>query len=396
MNRFLPLLLILACATASFGQNGKAAPKFNGTHAPETMQLNWQNKMTVPVADNPFNLETPVRTPISALAPRPLNSDVQLTMGEHGLPIMMEGKTAASGNSADSKPMAERALDYLASLQPMRLSAPAQEFVVRTVQTDEQGNNHIRMDQVFQGLPVWGGELIAHTKNGIFERVNGRYFPTPKLASTTPTLDKAAALNAVKTAIGPEKIKTAWSPEELDLIDGPQFSAELIVFHPNGELGTERLAWHIVAHPNILSRMVYFVDATTGEILDTYDNTCNLVGHRHSALPIPHSPFRIPHSAFRTPHSAFRTPHSALRIPHSAFRTPHSAFRTPHSALRIPHSPFRTPLSPAPPPRSRASTFSTPTAPLPLAAGRSALLFIWKTPTRACSIPAHPTCPTTR
>jgi bacillolysin len=315
MNRLLPLLFILACASATIGQNGKVAPKFKGTQAPETLQLNWQNKLSVPVADNPFNLETPFRNPIGALAPRPLISDVQLTMGENGLPIMMEGQTAASGSAADNKPIAERALDYLASLQPMRLMAPAQEFVVRTVQTDEQGNNHIRMDQVFEGLPVWGGELIAHTKNGIFERVNGRYFPTPKLATTTPALDKTAALDAVKAIIGSENIKTTWSPEELELIDGPQFSAELIIYHPNGVPGAERLAWHIIAHPNILSRTVYFLDAATGEILDTYDNTCNLVGHRHTRSHIPQStllPAPTSATAGSIPHSQFRTPNSAL------------------------------------------------------------------------------------
>ncbi len=312
MNKLLPLLLlILACASTTFGQNGKAAPNFKGTQAPESMQLNWQNKMNVPVAENPFNLETPVRKPITSLVPRSTNNDVQLTMGENGLPIMMEGKTAASGSAADNKPIAERALDYLASLQPMSLTAPAQEFVVKTVQTDEQGNNHIRMDQVFQGIPVWGGELIAHTKNGAFERVNGRYFPTPKLTSTTPTLNKIAAIDVVKTTIGLEKIKTTWSPEELELIDGPQFSAELLIFHRNGELNTERLAWHIIAHPNLLSRLVYFVDAATGEILDTYDNTCNFSGHRHSASNLPHSEFlpaiasakagRIPHALAGSP-----------------------------------------------------------------------------------------------
>lgn len=303
MNRILPLLLILACASASFAQKGKVAPNFKGTQAPESMQLNWQNKMNVPVAENPFNLETPVRIPITSLAPRATNSDVQPTMGENGLPIMLEGKTAASGNAADSKPMAERALDYLASLQPMSLTAPSEEFVVKTVQTDEQGNNHIRMEQVFQGIPVWGGELIAHTKNGAFERVNGRYFPTPKLASTIPTLDKTAALNVVKTSIGLEKIKTTWSPEDLKLIDGAPFSAELLIFHRNGALNNERLAYHIIAHPNLLSRMVYFVDATTGEILDTYDNTCNFSGHRHSNAEVSKVATGIPHSEFRIPQS---------------------------------------------------------------------------------------------
>jgi len=135
------------------------------------------------------------------------------------------------------------------------------------------------MEQVFQGIPVWGSDLMSHSKNGAFERVNGRYSPTPTLNTLTPALDETAALTVVKNQIGVDKIKTHWSENDLQLIDGQPFSATLLVFHRNGATNGERLAWHIVAHPNILSRLVYFVDAVNGEILDHYDNTCNFVGH---------------------------------------------------------------------------------------------------------------------
>lgn len=281
MSRLLPLLFVLVCATATFAQHGKPAPVFKNTQAPQSPKLSWPEKSTVPPAENPFKLAGPLKKTLPALVPQRStgNASIRVTLGENGMPIMMEGQTAASGSSADTRPTGERALAYLGSLEPLGLTKPASEFVVKTVQEDEQGNFHVRMEQVFQGLPVWGSELIAHSKNGAFERVNGRYFPTPTLATITPALNETEALTVVKNQIGVDKIKTHWSESDLQLIDGQPFSATLLVFHRNGATNGERLAWHIVAHPNILSRLVYFVDASNGEILDHYDNTCNFVGH---------------------------------------------------------------------------------------------------------------------
>lgn len=281
MKKLLLLLVISALATAASAQRGKAAPKFKDGESPGELRLSWPGKAQVPPAENPFNLPAGRRQPQQALQVKQATPNISITLGENGLPILMEGQTPASGNAADHAPVAERALTYLVSLKPQGLKNPENEWIARAVQTDEQGNHHVRLDQYFQGIPVWGGELIAHTRNGAFDRVNGRYFPTPSLASTTPVLSAEAAIGVVKNLIGTDKIKTSWTEAELRLIDGEPFSAELIVFHKKDALNGERLAWHIIARPNILTRSVYFVDAENGEIINFYDNTCNFVGHRH-------------------------------------------------------------------------------------------------------------------
>lgn len=221
-------------------------------------------------------------------------TDVSITLGENGLPIFFEGQTEASGTAAENKPMGERALDYCVSLHPQGIEQPAAEFSVSKVETDEQGNAHVRLDQMFKGLPVWGGEVICHTKNGAFQRMNGRYFPTPVLSTLVPALSAEAAIARVKTEIGDSYIKTSWSDEELKLIDGQPFSATLIVFHPKENLTTERLVWHVAARPNILSRSEWFIDALSGEVLDQFEHTCNLTGHQHGTL---HANIEIPAAA---------------------------------------------------------------------------------------------------
>lgn len=222
------------------------------------------------------------------------NAEVSLTRAENGLPIFFEGKTAASGSAAESKPMPERALAYCASLNPEGLLQAQNEFVPKTVETDDQGNSHVRMDQIFNGLPVWGGELICHTQNGAFTRMNGRYYPTPVLSTLVPAIASESAIAKVKNEIGISNVKTDWTAEELKLIDGEPFAATLIVFHPKRSLSNERLCWHVAARPNILSRSEWFIDAITGEVLDQFEHTCNLTGHNHGALSLNH-PSLQPH-----------------------------------------------------------------------------------------------------
>lgn len=284
MKKVLSIIVLMAFAMApSFAQHSKSKSTATGS-SPSTPQLSWPGKAVVPPAANPFGVAAPRPQPMPRLQPLTASehSKISIVRGENGLPIFFEGKTAASENAGESKPIAEHALEYCASLQPQGILKPELEFVAKTAQSDEQGNQHVRLEQVFNGLPVWGGEVICHTNKGAFERMNGRYFPTPQLTSLVPTVSADQAILKVKNEIGAEKIKTNWLPEELKLIDGQPFSAELIVFHPKENLAGERLTWHVAARPNVLSRSEWFVDAQTGEVLDWFEHTCNLLGHFHA------------------------------------------------------------------------------------------------------------------
>ena len=284
MKFLLPLIVLLALTSASFAQNAKKTPPLKGAgYEPWQVQIRRPNGISVPAAQPAFQqLGGIQRQPLPPLQPTAGNpAGVKIIRGENGLPIAFRGKTAASGSSSDTQDMGERAQQYLASLQPASISEPLAEFVVTKIKTDAQGNTHVRMNQVFRGVPVYGAEIIAHAKNGVFEMLNGCYYPTPEMSVVAPALDAARATELVKSAIGTDRVKNTWTPEELQIIGGQPLTAELTVYHPGRKLNAERLAWHIVAHPNLMAREVYFIDAQTGEILHQYNHTCNLVGHRH-------------------------------------------------------------------------------------------------------------------
>ena len=162
----------------------------------------------------------------------------------------------ASGSAADTRPARERALDYLASIAPEGIKNPAAEFIATTETLDEQGNYHVRFQQMLGNVPVYGAELIAHSKNGVFQAINGRYYPSPALDQLQTAIDAVRAIEKVKEHLGAAQVKTDWSAQELGWIGGNPFRPELVVYHPDNETEQEVLAWHIVAYPNPLRRAV--------------------------------------------------------------------------------------------------------------------------------------------
>lgn len=278
MKKILFFALLFAATAHVFAQSAKTnPPKKSNSDAPAKLNFN-SPKLSVPPTRNPFGLSEVKFQPLPALAPQngAAAPNVHITRAKNGMPILFEGKTGASTNISDPK---AGALAYLESLHPAGIADPAAEFVVKGVETDNAGDRHIRLEQVYQGVPVFGGEVIAHARGGAFDLLNGRYYPTPQLASVVPTLDADRAIDRVKQAIGPENINTDWTPEQIQLLKIQPFKTELVIYHHDFQLDNERLAWHVEARPNLLKRLIYFVDANTGEVIHSYDFTCKIDGH---------------------------------------------------------------------------------------------------------------------
>ena len=269
------LLLCLLSLTAAQAQSAKIRPPKTGPVSdPPHHGLRPINRPAVPPTADPFGTGRLDYKTMPGLSPAA--ADVRITRGENGLPIFFSGKTAASGSADDKRPAEQRALEYLASLPLDGVDNPAAEFTVQSVSTDEQGNQHVRLGQVFEGVPVYGGEMIAHTQNGAFVSLNGRYYPTLRIG-TTPAVSSESAKQIVRAQIGPDKIKTDWTAQELQVMGGQPFSAELVVYHENRRIDAASLAWVVEGYPNFLNRVVYVIDAQTGAVLNHYDHTCRLL-----------------------------------------------------------------------------------------------------------------------
>ncbi|GJM32511.1 MAG: hypothetical protein DHS20C18_15120 [Saprospiraceae bacterium] len=281
MKHIILSSLLCLFALQAFTQVVKEIPPSNLQPGQEiNLNINPWISPRVPTGENPFGVNASEIKSINVIP------GVKIIMGVEGLPISFEGITLESNKQIDESNVAEGALDYLISLHPAGIKDPASEFFVNRIKKDNRkaGSFHVRFQQQFQGIPVFGAELIAHTKEGIFHSAAGRYAPTPNLASVAPNISEDVAIQLSIEHIGIDKVKTDWRAEDLELIGGQPFNAELVIYRLSDQNMEAHLAWHIEAHPNLLSRIIYFIDAQTGEVLHAYDYTCSFTGNHKTHL----------------------------------------------------------------------------------------------------------------
>ncbi len=186
---------------------------------------------------------------------------------ENGRPIAVEGSGKSLGNR--SKSIDEKAYDHISQISSfMGFSNDPSEFVISAIQNDDNGNQHVRMNQSWNGIPVYGGEIILHTQDGIVDFANGRTFEKPQQLQTKENVAKTEAINKVNIDLG--------DVQDLSLFDKTIFNMEqtksdLVYLKHSDDI---KLTHHITIYKNLIDRWEYFVDASNGEILKKYTSIC--------------------------------------------------------------------------------------------------------------------------
>ncbi len=136
--------------------------------------------------------------------------------------------------------------------------APADELSLAKEETDGHGVTHLRYDQRYRGLAVFGRQLLLHIRNGAVLAANG-HFAEGIAVATTPTVSEDGA---AFVALGGIPARGGRS-----IVGG----AELLI-HVNG-LDRARLAWRVlVSSAEPLGVWQVFVDAQTGEVLQAFND----------------------------------------------------------------------------------------------------------------------------
>jgi Zn-dependent metalloprotease len=165
----------------------------------------------------------------------------------------------------------------LAHLQQQHTAAgkreAAAEFALRRADQDDLGQTHMRLDQMRNGVPVFGGQLVTQLDAEAVLSVTGREFADARGVDTTPTLSPAEAIAAARAAMGTTGVLAREPEAKLvvlpqAIVDGQAgatlcYMVELLV-----EDGTEATGRHR-----------YFVDAGDGRIVWHYDAMARGTGH---------------------------------------------------------------------------------------------------------------------
>jgi bacillolysin len=257
-----------------------APPTVKRTEAPKPVLA--PAELGEPTLARPLEGRLTIR-PIENFGQSPLELPKGLTATnvQNGLPRWIEGTLPTEFKAL--KTTEDRAFQYISALgKAMSIQNPAEEFEIMKAETDDIGQTHVRMRQKLGNVPVYGSSIIVHEVNGVVQRANGAYFPTPSLKTLVPTLPTTAAQANVQAALTAlNKPFSTFTEEQKHYIGGEQLRSSLVIFHKNDDPTAERLAYHVIAYPNVLHRYEYFVDAENGTILDSFSASCSIAGHNH-------------------------------------------------------------------------------------------------------------------
>jgi Zn-dependent metalloprotease len=156
----------------------------------------------------------------------------------------------------------------------LRLKNPAEELSLISSETDENGITHLRMEQKYRGISIYGGELRVHIKDNQVTSLNGCSFKTPNI-STAPAFDGAKAVEIALHDLSKIANVKVSNPQPSGLFPLQKNTAKLQVYFQNEK---PILAYELTVRPNLVERWIYFVNAKTGEVIDKFNHTCTMDG----------------------------------------------------------------------------------------------------------------------
>ncbi len=149
---------------------------------------------------------------------------------------------------------------------------PRVNFIISKRESDQIGYEHIRVRQLYGGVPVEYSEYIFHFKNGFLESFNGNMLNVNTGESNIPTVSESEALKFALNKVGAEKYM--WEDEywennikEIKGAEATHFPVGQLVWFTINE-STLRLVYKFdisSASPNNSQRLI--IDANTGEVL---------------------------------------------------------------------------------------------------------------------------------
>ena len=186
------------------------------------------------------------------------------------------GAQDAARQANPASPLSAHARQYLqARVFDLGLDT-THDFAARSVHHDQLGEDHIRVDQFYQGVKVFGGEAIIHMREGAVRDVTDALVRGIKL-NPTPSLGTSEALAVAHEALAP---KGPYATDPTAELVYASIEREVPFTNRRGEVSTRtvsRMALVYHVHTELengteeTSHTDFFVDAHSGEILKSWN-----------------------------------------------------------------------------------------------------------------------------
>ena len=139
------------------------------------------------------------------------------------------------------------------------LRDPENELLLLMAKQDDLGQTHVRLDQVYKGVPVFGRQIITHLDHIAVRKTSGTAFAGVQGMDTTPKLTEAQAVAAAKSALGDSGGSAKEPKAKLVILPARDGSSEATLTYQ-----VQIFVEHLSKAPE---RHEYFVNAENGDIV---------------------------------------------------------------------------------------------------------------------------------
>jgi len=213
--------------------------------------------------------------PLNFSGPNDSLKALKIHRSEKGLPIYIKGGPTKKYPHLSNKENIKSACDsYLKDISSLiGIKNPSSEFEIASINNDNLGQKHVRLNQKYLGIPIYGAEIIIHFNGDSVQLFNGRHHRTPSNNDIKPSFSSSSA---IQKAIKDVRSLTSYrdlSPDQKKLLNYDAPGSEL-VFYKAHEKENLELSWHVTLRPNLLEDWEYFINAKTGEVIYKANRTC--------------------------------------------------------------------------------------------------------------------------
>ena len=230
--------------------------------------------------NNKTKTQNPSSQNINTISFRSFNQKVQkeknykhtsVRYSDIGTPMVIKSKFVGKDESLFNRNENENIFDYLEETKNLlKIENPKNEFFIKNKNVDKLGLLHIKYEQKFKDIPIYGKEIIIHlNKNKSVKSLTGSFIPSPIDLNTIPIKTEKDIKNRLPKIFNTNSAKLEKENDELN--------PELVIYRQNNK---NFLAWTLQIYTSKIDYWEIFIDDKSGEILNKIYITCS-IEHDH-------------------------------------------------------------------------------------------------------------------
>ena len=274
MKKFILITLIIITPSIGFSQNQKVFKDLDKTKSGSTHidfnynSVNHSSNLKSSSQNNKFQVSPNFIKPIlkkDSLVKKILRSP------KSGVPIYIEIENE-KGNQKSAEFLSPRERFYKhfeKTKEYTTIKNPQDELIIKEIIKDDLGITHIKANQQYKGIEIYGNELFLHFNNSS-EIFTGRISSFAINLDLSPNIKPIDGIDIATRDLKSLTILRDLSTKQREILNYEAPGSELLIYNNHKDFF---LCYKINIRPNFIESWNYFIDAKNGNILFKYNDT---------------------------------------------------------------------------------------------------------------------------